>query len=184
MYKRVLFVFVVLISIASFAETKIRVIDMQQVYRKYNRTIEINKALSDKGKEIESYMKEQYEKPLKQLQGQLQKLQETASSIALNQDSRNKAAFQASKIKDKFQVLQKEAINYRKMKSQELTLKMKKLRDQLVVEITKIIKAYGKENNITLILDQTGKTGTGLPAVVYSNDAINITTIILEKLNK
>ncbi len=183
MLKKVLVLVLVLVTFASFAETKICVIDMQKVYMEYNQTKKVANALEAKTKEIDAEIKKKYAEPLKAIEIKLKKLQEVASSIALKQETRNKAAFEASNAKDEYAVKQKEAMNYKKMKEREIQIKMKKLRDKLVVDILNVIKVYSKEKGIDILLDKTGKTASGIPTVIYSNDSIDVTSDIIAKLN-
>ena len=65
-----------------------------------------------------------------------------------------------------------------------LQQRIKTHRDLLLEEITKVVNDIGKAKGATLIIDKSGPTLFGIPAVLYADPAYDITDEVIKEVNK
>ncbi len=144
-----------------FAEDgqKIAVVYLKKAFDSYEKTVEYDKTLAKQTEELEAKKKE--------FKAEIDKLK---ASIELLSDKEKQ-----EKIKE----LQEKDMKFRKYVLGEMK-RIGKERDAYLKEILKDIKpvvsAYAKENDLDAVLN--GDT------ILYAKDALDITDVIVEKLNK
>lgn len=146
------------------ADQKIAVIEINKILATCDKGDEIKARLNDKKKELQEKFKADEEK-LKELQTEIKK---------------KSSAWSEAKKKEKVGEFQKSARELQ-LRSQEATNELRKMEQAelapILKELETIVTAYGKEKGYSAILDVRA-------GVVYSDDSIQITDIILKKLNK
>ena len=65
-----------------------------------------------------------------------------------------------------------------------LQLLERNYRDLMVDEITKVIEDFREAKGATLVLDTSGLSASGLPAVLYADAGYDITEEVITELNK
>ena len=73
---------------------------------------------------------------------------------------------------------QKEYIQYREIIQQKVKTEEQKITKNALIPVDEYIKEYGKQHNYKIIFG-----ATGLGNIIYKDDAIDITDIILEEVN-
>lgn len=157
--------FVLCLSLTAGAETKIGFVDMKAVIAKSEPGSKAMEQLKTQFKDMKDNLDAQ-KKSLDTLKEELQK-----QSMMLSQEAKlDKEAQYKRKVRD----FQDMGQNYqRKLQQAEQNLS-KPIIDTLI----QVIQDYGKKNGFTAIFD---KQGSGL---LFSQDNIDLTTMIIAELNK
>ncbi len=155
--------FIYLICTNVSAEQKIAFIDMKYILN-----------MSDAGKGAQDFLKKSFEKNQDKLAEEEKELKKEESDLLSK-----KTTFSKEDYKKKSDELRKKVLKYQSKRRQNLETVAKKraeARQSLLKAIDPILKSYVEENNISLVIDKKD--------VVLGNNDLNITNIIIEKLNK
>jgi len=155
--------FIYLVCTSSFAEQKIAFVDMKHILNN-----------SKAGKGAQDYLKKTFEKRQKKLASEENKLKKEEGDLLSK-----KATLTKEDYKIKSDELRKKVLSYqtdRKLSLEKLATQRAEARKTLLEKIDPILLSYVKENGISLVLDKKD--------VVLGNNDLNITNIIIEKLNK
>ena len=153
---------ILLITAPGFArdeKVKIGYVDLYRVFSEYKETRKSEKTLEkkaqDKNKERDNLMEE------------IKKLQEEAELLSQKEKKKKEAA-----IEDKLRELQ----DFDRAVRDELTRKRDNMGRDVLLEIGKGIKDYGKKQKFDVILDSR--------TLFYANEAIDVTDEIIKDMNK
>ena len=58
------------------------------------------------------------------------------------------------------------------------------MRNRLVEEIQEVVKVYARKENLTLVLDVSANGLNGIPVVAYTDGKRDITSFVIDELNK
>ena len=72
---------------------------------------------------------------------------------------------------------------YQNASAKELELEMRKVRDEIMEEIQKVVAIKAKAKGYTHVLDKAGKSAAIAPIVVFSIDGSDLTDEVLKQLN-
>ena len=182
-----------LISLAAFGAAftalqaqpavKLIVVDMAKVYDNHYKTEEANAKFRD----AETKATEQVEELNKQgqtLVEEYKELMEQSKNTVLTAEARSKAENDAQKKLEDIQRKQGEVQNFRNNTQRSLQQRIKTHRDLLLEEITKIVNDIAKRQGATLVVDKSGPTLFGIPSVLYSDPAYDITDAVVKEVNK
>ena len=153
----------VLICTDTFAEQKIVVLDLKVVLNN-----------SKAGKGAQDFLKKSFTENTKKFADMEKELKKEETDLLSK-----KTVLSKEEYTKKSDSLRKKVIDYqsqRRSSLDKIATQRTKYRATLIKETDKILKAYIKENNITLVIEKKGTLG--------GNPANDITPIIVEKLNK
>jgi outer membrane protein len=162
---------------------KLVVVDMAKVYDTHYKTEEANAKFRD----AEQKANEQVEELNKQgqtLVDEYKELAEQAKNTLLTAEARTKAEGDAQKKLEQIQQKQAEVQRFRSDTQRSLQQRIKTHRDLLLEEITKVVVEIAKEKGATLVVDKSGPTLFGIPSVLYSDPAYDITEEVQKAVNK
>ena len=186
---RILTIFVCcLVSIAAFkampqdviaGELKIGVVDINDIFDKYEKRSDLDKQL----KESEAEFKAEIESKKKAMV----ELNEETQLLDLGSESRNK----------NMDILERKNVElegYAKFAEQQLTKKYKDAFEKIYEEIVKEVDSFGKEKNYSVIIKkekpnlQSNQLSDlqfkiGIRTVLYNSSAIDITQNVTERMN-
>lgn len=162
---------------------KLVVVDMAKVYDNYYKFEDATAKLRNE----EQKAQEQVEELNKQ--GQLmvdeyKELIEQSKNAVLTAEARSKAESDAQKKLEEIQRKQGEVQNFRSNVQRSLQTRLKNVKDLLLEEISKVAIDAAKRKGATLVLDKSGPTLFGIPGVLYSDAAYDITEEVLTEVNK
>lgn len=162
---------------------KLVVVDMAKVYDSHYKTEEANAKFRD----AEQKAQEQVEELNKQgqtLVDEYKELMEQSKNTVLTPEARSKAETDAQKKLEDIQRKQGEVQNFRTNTQRSLQQRIKTHRDLLLEEITKVVNDLAKRQGATLVVDRSGPTLFGIPSVLYSDPAYDITEAVVAEVNK
>ena len=155
--------FFLLICTHTFAEQKVVVLDLTYVLNN-----------SKAGKEAQEFLKKRFKENTKKFSNIEEALKKEESDLLAKKATLNKEEYTK-----KMNSLRKRSIDYqseRRAAIDKLTTQRAKARETLIKKIDPILKAYIKENNISLVTDRK--------FILGGHPDYDITKIIVEKLNK
>lgn len=162
---------------------KLIVVDMAKVFDNHYKSEEANAKFRD----AEQKAQEQAEELNKQgqtLVDEYKDLVEQAKSTLITPEARSKAEADAQKKADDIRRKQQEIESFRANTSRSLQQRIKTHRDLLLEEISKVVTDMAKKQGGTLVIDKSGPTLFGIPAVIYSDPSYDITDAVIAEVNK
>jgi outer membrane protein len=172
-------------GVALQAETavKLLVVDMAKVLDNHYKTEEVTAKLNAEAQKVQEQLND-YKKQIDGLGEEAKALMEQANNSILSPEKQAKAKEDAQKKIQEYQQRNAEAQNFSVNNQRQLQLRMKNYRDLIFEEITKSVKDIAKTRGATLVLDKSGLTLSGIPAVVYNDAVFDITDDVLKEVNK
>tara|TARA_B100000029_G_C17447041_1_gene913630 strand:+ start:67 stop:591 length:525 start_codon:yes stop_codon:yes gene_type:complete len=155
--------FLILICTHARAEQKVVYIDMKYILNN-----------SKAGKGAQDYLKNTFKKNQEKFSDLEKDLKKEESNLL-----ENKADFDKEEYKKKTDALRKKVMEYQKIRKEavdKIAIQRAESRQKLLKAINPILATYSEENNISLIIDKKN--------LVMGNNDLDITNIIVEKLNK
>jgi outer membrane protein len=162
---------------------KLLVVDMAKVLDNHYKTEEVTAKLNADAQKVQEQLND-YKKQIDDLGEQAKALIEQSKNTILTPENRGKAEQDAQKKIQEYQQRQAEAQNFSVNNQRSLQQRMKNYRDLIFEEITKTVKDMAKARGATLVLDKSGLTIIGIPAVVYADAGFDITDDVLKEVNK
>jgi len=162
---------------------KLIVVDMAKVFDSHYKSEEANAKFRD----AEQKAREQAEELNKQGQAlveEYKELAEQAKNALLTPEARTKAEGDAQKKLDEIRRKQEEVQSFRVNTERSLQQRIKTHRDLLLEEISKAVADMAKKQGATLVLDKSGPTLFGIPAVIYADAGYDITQEVITEVNK
>ena len=146
-----------------------------------------------KKREAEATLKEQQtdmEKDLKGMVDEIKKSREAynkllsdASDQVVSADEREKRKkLTEDKLRD-IKDLEDRAQTFNRTASNNLDEKKKRVRDNIINDIKNIASAKAKEKGASLVIDTAAETVNGTPFVIFSNNEMDLTDVVLAQLN-
>jgi len=162
---------------------KIVTVDLNKVFNDYYKTPVATAKLKDT---VDSYKKEHddmvanYKKQIDEL-NKLREEQDKTEYTPEVREQKRKAV--AEKIAET-QKLNRDIEEYDNGHQNILKEQTQRMRQTIVKEITDVIAKEARDQGYLFVLDKTGNTLNGVPAVVYAQDNTEITDDIVKILNK
>lgn len=176
-----------LLSLFSFCLTaqktqRIATVDMDKLFREYYKTKIVEANLKRQADVYKNYSLKLQEE-IKILRSQFVELRDASLNVVLTDAARESKRLAA---KDKYaQIVAKdtELKNYTREKQAQLRDDQDKQRAKILSDIQKVVKNQSVLRGYTFVLDVKALSISGLPVVVYSAPASDITESVLKELN-
>ena len=164
-------------------DPRIAVVDMEKIFKGYYKT-KINSAKFKKqAATFKDYADKLADSQLK-LEEEFRNLRDASQNIAFSETERESKRLAARDKYRQLQAKQAELQQYDREKSAQLKEQYDNMRKELLTEIRKSIAKFAKAEKYVLVLDASGKTMNDIPLIIYYKTGMDITDIILEKINK
>ncbi len=169
--------------LAQMPSGRIVIVDLNQVFNQYYKTPIASAKLKDT---VDSYNKEQedmitaYKKQI----DELNKLREDQEKPEYTQEVRDQKKKAVQEKLAETQKTQRDIDEYKRSHQQILEQQTQRMRQTILTEIKDVINKEARDAGYLLVLDKSGNTLNGVPSVVYSQDALDITDDIVKILNK
>ncbi len=162
---------------------KVAIVDMARLFDSHYKTVEKNAVFQSEQDKVKE--------EINRLNGEGLKLQEEAQGIAeqlnnpvLSEDAKAKISQEARTKVDELRRKQEEMNALLQNSSESLKKRIMNFRSLLMDEISKVAVTVAKRKGITLMLDKSGPSLLGVPAVLYYDSAMEITDDVLAEINK
>ncbi|VVM07907.1 OmpH family outer membrane protein [Methylacidimicrobium tartarophylax] len=169
-------------SLAGAQQLKIATFDFQKAFSEYYKTKDAEAELQAR---VATFKKEDQERTndYRKLAEEAQKLQDGAQDKTLSEGARQERlkAFQ-TKVQE-VQNLQRAIQEFRSTRGRELEERSQRMRQGLIDEITKFVLEAGAKGKYTMVIDKTGRSMTGTPILLYTQDLPDITEEVVRAIN-
>jgi outer membrane protein len=162
---------------------KLIVVDMAKVFDSHWKSEEANAKFRD----AEQKAQEQTEEIRKQGQAlvdEYKELVEQSKNALLTPEARTKAEADAQKKGEEIQRKQADLQGFVQNTQRSLQQRIKTHRDLLLEEIGKTVAELAKKQGATFVIDKSGPTLFGIPAVIYADPSYDITEDVIKEVNK
>ncbi|MEI8245555.1 MAG: OmpH family outer membrane protein [Lentisphaerota bacterium] len=164
-------------------ETKIAVLDMDQIFQGYYKTKIADSTLKQQAEIYKSWIKKLNES-LTKLEEEFKVVRDASQNIAISASERETKRFEAQKKYREIREKQVELEQYTAEKTQQYKQLETQKRDDILAEITKEVKRRATLEGYTLVVDKSGKTLNGIPSIIYFSSTADITEPVLAELNR
>jgi len=171
---------------AGFAQVtggRIVTVDLNRIFNEYYKTASSSAKLKE---QAESYNKEQDEllAQFRKLSEELGKLQEDVEKPEYTEEVKTQKRKVVKDKLDEIKAKETEIQNYRRSHTDLLQQATQRMRSGIIKEIQEVVAKEARDLGYLYVFDKSGNTLNGVPTVVYSQDALDITEDILKVLNK
>ena len=166
----------------SEAANSIATISLDKVYNEYWKTGQENEKFKKKKDEAVGKIKERQD-DLRKMGEVLQRMIKALNDPSLSTAERAKRQGQAELKQREYGQLAEAIKAYQNASAKELELEMRKVRDEIMEEIQKVVAIKAKAKGYTHVLDKAGKSAAIAPIVVFSIDGSDLTDEVLKQLN-
>ncbi|MFN2350726.1 MAG: OmpH family outer membrane protein [Kiritimatiellia bacterium] len=168
---------------AAAAELKLACVSMERLFDEYHRTTTFNEGLKARAATLEA-RREKLALEVRARQRDLETLEAEARDPSLSAEGRDSKRRQAESAYTRVREAEEAVLEFDRTEKRRFGEEMRDAQQELVKEIRAVIADYARRNGFTLVLDSSGKTLNGVEAVVYSDDALDLTETILAILNR
>ena len=182
MLKKLVLLLALVCSLGVFAQQRTAVVDMDKLFREYYKTkiVEANlRRQADIYKEYALKLQEE----IKRLRQEFTELRDASLNMILTEAARESKRLAA---RDKYALLtakESELQNYNREKQALLRDDQEKQREKILTDIQAVVRNQATLGGYHLVLDKKALSLSGLPVVVYSTPAADITEAVLKELN-
>jgi outer membrane protein len=166
------------------AQTNIVVVDMAKLFDSHYKTQEQTAKLQADEQKAQQEL-EKMNGEGNTLVEQLKELQEQGNNPTATAEAKQKAAEAAQAKYGEIRKKQEEVNQYRENITRNLQTRFNNFKGIMLDEISKLaVDIATKKHSATLLLDKSGPSMIGIPAVVYSAPSLDITEEVLAEINK
>jgi outer membrane protein len=162
---------------------KVGTIDMNRAFKEYNKTkdaeTKINDAKNAAKKEYDDRA-DSYKKAL----DEINKLNQQLEAPALSADAKTQKAKDRDEKIASIKNMEREINEFRQTREKQLQEQAVRMRDGIVKEITDVVMAKVKTDNMDLVFDSSGVSLNGVPTIMFSKPEMDFTNDIVAQLNK
>jgi Skp family chaperone for outer membrane proteins len=168
---------------AQEAEQKIATVDMQQLFKAYYKTAEVQEALNVRQEKIKK-LHEEKSAPIRKLVSELEQLKKESQDTSLS-EVKQLAAYQAHQTKFNQGVqMEREREEFIQRRLRALNEVSAQRMREILGEIRTIVEEYSKAEGYDQVIDKTASSTSQINVLLYSKDASDITAALLKNINK
>jgi outer membrane protein len=171
------------LSSTAHAEMKIGTIDMQKVFSAYYKTHEAEDKLKEAQKAYKDELDQRMEAYKKNLDG-INKLNEEINKPEQSSASKDQKAQERDSKISETKGLEKEISDFRATREKQIQDQLKRMRDEIVDEIMKVVNDQVKAQSYDVVFDRSGFSANNIvPVLLYSKEGYDFSESVITKLN-
>jgi outer membrane protein len=162
---------------------KIGTVDMNRAFKEYNKTKDAEKKINeakDAAKKEYDDRADSYKKAL----DEINKLNQQLEAPALSAEAKTQKAKDRDEKIASIKNMEREINDFRQTREKQLQEQAVRMRDGIVKEITDIVMAKVKADNMDLVLDTSGVSLNGVPTILFARPDMDFTDAVVAQLNK
>jgi len=164
------------------ADQKIAIVNLSKAFDRYYKTIQSNAGLKQEGAEAEK-TQQQMVANLKKHEEEWRRLFDKSNDQSLSAEEREKGKKAAEEKYAELENDKQSITEFERGASARLYEKKRQRRDDIVREISGVVKAHAIAGGYTLVLDCSGESANMAPVVLYSNGQDDLTEAVIKDLN-
>lgn len=166
---------------AGFCGDKIVVLDMARVIRAHPDTPAAEELLEQQAREIKSEHQGMMDR-FEDMKNELRSLDDEIDSSALSAEGKKLKTEDRDKLRNRLIALDQEIQENALARRREISDQGRRMRDRIISKIQEVVRRHVQEEGILLVLDASVAGPAGSGAVVYSIDRLDITDVVIEKV--
>jgi outer membrane protein len=111
------------------------------------------------------------------------KLRDEANNPALSPDIKAQKNQLLQEKGKELLALEREIMEFDRQRRADIQQQMLRMRNEVVKEITDTVQVIGKQQGFTLVFDRTGQSMAAAPLLVFANEALDCSQVVIDKLN-
>src|ERR1700737_305422 len=164
------------------AQMKVGTLDMQKVFTAYFKTHEAEDKLKDAQKAYKEELDQRMDAYKKNLDG-INKLNEEINKPEQSSASKDQRAQERDSKISEAKGLEKEISDFRATREKQIQDQLKRMRDEIVDEIMKVVNDQVKAQNYDIVFDRSGFSANNIvPVLLYSKDNYDFSESVIGKL--
>ena len=168
---------------APAAELRIAVVDLDRVFREYYKSRIAEDFLNQQAEAARLYLGQLTNK-LEAQKAEYIRLQQGIRNQAVSDAERQKMVTAAGKLEVQIKATEKEIAVYQREISRELQRLEQTKRGEILLDIQREIRRRAAAENYAFVLDCSGKSANGLPAVLVYPAKNDISNAVIRELNR
>jgi len=173
-----------LTAVLGTAQTlKVGVVDMARLFDAHYKTAEKNLVFQDEQERVRAEIQRLNDEGLS-LQEEAQGMAEQLNNPVLSDEAKADIQGRAQEKVQEMQLKQQEMNTLVQNSSESLRQRIMNFRTLLMDEISQVASDVAQRQGITMLFDKSGPSLLGMPAVLYADDSLEITDLVLEEINK
>ncbi len=168
---------------ASAAELRIAVVDLDRVFREYYKSRIAEDFLNQQAEAARLYLGQLTNK-LEAQKAEYIRLQQGIRNQAVSDAERQKMVTAAGELEVQIKATEKEIAVYQREISRELQRLEQTKRGEILLDIQREIRRRAAAENYAFVLDCSGKSANGLPAVLVYPAKNDISNAVIRELNR
>ena len=168
---------------AQEGKLKIATVDMQQLFKEYHRTNEAQKEINVERAKIQKDNNERLGR-IRELDTELQNMRKQLEDPSIA-EAKKQTVFNEWNVKQGEGIaLDRERREFLQRRNSLLNEKMVARMKGILEEIRKLVEEKAKAEDFDYVFDKSGLSTSQVPFFLYTNDATDITAVLLKELNK
>src|SRR5215471_2723283 len=165
------------------AQMKVGTIDMQKVFTAFYKTHEAEDKLKDAQRAYKEELDQRMEAYKKNLDG-INMLNEEINKPEQSSASKDQRAQERDSKISETKGLEKEISDFRTTREKQIQEQLKRMRDEIVDEIMKVVNDQVKAQNYDIVFDRSGFSANNIvPVLLYSKENYDFSESVITKLN-
>src|SRR5688572_19688005 len=165
------------------AQPKIGTVDMERVLKEYSRTKEAETKLN----EAKNAAKKEYDERAdvyKKAIEEINKLNAQLDTPVLTAEAKASKAKERDEKIANIKNMEREIIEFRQTREQQLQQQMSRMRENLLKEITDVVMEQDNSKNMDLVVTKSGTSLNRYSPILFSPDAMDFTADVIAELSK
>ena len=163
-------------------DLKIGVVDIRKIFDSFERTADARKRIQEMRDGFTNERKV-YIEGLRKIGDDLNSLREDIQNKTISEEEREKKKEAYLQKMQDFQLRERELRQFDMDREKIYQDARQRMQDDILKEISREIESKAKAEGYTLILDKSGLTTTGMSALPFAQDSLDITADIIKALN-
>jgi len=171
-----------LLSGTGWAQGRLATVDLKKVFDGYWKKKQAEAVIKDTKDDLAkgfNDLREEYKKAMEDYQTILG----TANDNAVSSEERDKRKKAAENVLKHLKELEDNMRQYERQADANVSEKIQRMRQNILVEIRNVVTAKAKANNYSMVIDTAADSANNTPVVLYTNNENDITDAVLSQLN-
>lgn len=170
------------LAAAAQAQGKIGTVDLNKIFEGYYKTEQAkatvntlqNNYNNDRKIKTDDYAKRRDE---------VVKLRDEANNPALSADIKQQKNMLLQEKGKELLALEREIMEFDRQRRGDIQQQMLRMRNEIVKEITDTVQVIAKGQGFSLVFDRTGQSMAAAPLLVFANEALDFSQVVIDQLN-
>jgi outer membrane protein len=165
------------------ADERIVFVNMEKVFEEFDKTKLADAQLKKQAREF-AQERETMIQEANKLRDEFNELRSQGADEALSEEAREEKKASAEDALIKFREKEQEINEFNRLRAKQLEDQGKRMRENIVEEISSTITRYARNNGYIAVLDSSAQSMNAIDTVIYVDSRYDVTADIIALLNK